>query len=185
MQQNNETVLWCCLSESLSSLLHRSTHEIRMDKRICHCVPLQSILPCVWIEVLMWLLVSAAGRAPLSAHSTSDRNSLCSPQGNSWSSSSTSRHLPCHQCLELLDGAFPWQKPVNFSLDGDLSVLLLYPPLWRRKTEAQEGWRTFLSNISEAAAWRWATAVTQIHIKLHFYKEVFELSLTYFFEIRI
>lgn len=46
--------------------------------------------------------------------------------------------------------------------------------------EAKEGWRTFLRNLSEAADWHWAMIVSQIYIKLHFNKKLFELSLTSF-----
>lgn len=74
-----------------------------------------------------------------------DSNSLCFSQGNSWSSSRTSRHITCHECLKLLDVAIP----CDFFLNGDLSALFLYPP--SLKKEDWSGRR--LKDVSQQHLW--------------------------------
>lgn len=64
MQQNKETHLWWCFSKSLSSFLHSSSHEIKMNKRFCHYFTLQSTLTCAWHELRCDEFTSAAHMAP-------------------------------------------------------------------------------------------------------------------------
>lgn len=150
-------------------------------KEFTICPPPAPVLSCVWNEVLVWhtRVCSRQGCSSL----------LIPPQTETPSASLEAIPAPAAAPADTcpaINGLSCWMQLFHgknlwfFSLmepSQSCSFTLL---LWRRKAEAQEGWRTFLSSISEAAAWHWAMVVTQTHIKLHFYKEVFELSLSYF-----